>query len=648
MRPLRVALAPASPALLVSLALSACARDPAGVPEPPEQVARAAAPVSWGSVGSLATARSDVGLVVRADGRVALIGGMIANGSAISTSELYDPATRAWSAGPSMAIARRGVRVATLKSGASLLIGEATPRERGAELYDPTVGAAGSLAAAGTYSTVRFQGALAPLPDGGALLVGGQDTTNTTLATAERWSAPSTWSPVASMSTARVGALAVALADGRVLVVGGYGATGAAVSSAEIFDPAKGTWKSAGALSTPRLRATATRLADGRVIVVGGAVTGTSTTYLSTTELFDPKTDSWAAGPSMATKHAAHATTLLPSGRLVVAGGETTTVLRAVELLDPAATAFTVGPPLLVGRTEAVVAPLPSGGALIAAGVVGDVPAATSEWMAKDLGEACGGAAECASGHCVDGVCCDTVCDGQCEACDFPGAPGVCSPVKGAPHGAARSACTDGAGNACAAKTCDGAIDRRTCAAFVHGTETICKAASCDAAGFLGASTCDGRGACAAPPAIQCAPFACATGGCKATCEGDTDCVGGAECHGGSCIVVTFVCSDDGLASVPKGQSAKLCSPYRCGTDGKCMTTCASSADCAPGATCDPSAKVCAATTAPASGGDGGCGVSAGAGDGRGAGVVALGALMTLLGVGLARRRARGAEGGRR
>lgn len=46
-----------------------------------------------------------------------------------------------------------------------------------------------------------------------------------------------------------------------------------------------------------------------------------------------------------------------------------------------------------------------------------------------DLGQACGEASECLSGHCVDGVCCDSACgDGadDCAACDQPGTEGSC------------------------------------------------------------------------------------------------------------------------------------------------------------------------------------------------------------------------------
>jgi len=49
----------------------------------------------------------------------------------------------------------------------------------------------------------------------------------------------------------------------------------------------------------------------------------------------------------------------------------------------------------------------------------------------KNLGESCGGAAECMSGFCAGGVCCDSACTGTCQACNRPGALGTCGIATG-------------------------------------------------------------------------------------------------------------------------------------------------------------------------------------------------------------------------
>jgi hypothetical protein len=257
-------------------------------------------------------------------------------------------------------------------------------------------------------------------------------------------------------------------------------------------------------------------------------------------------------------------------------------------------------------------------------------------------GEVCTADAECGSTHCADGVCCDKACDGQCEACDVAGKKGACTPIAGAPHGG-RKACDDGGGDACKATTCDGAKDTKTCAGFVNGATTQCKPATCAAASYTAPSTCDGAGACATPKASACFPYGCDDEGCLAACTSSAQCADGADCKDGKCASLGDTCSSDGLSSIAKGGAVTSCTPFRCGPDGKCISSCGTSADCAPGASCSE-AKTCATDAGTDDGG--GCNVSArseGAGSGgwlaAGLGVLGACALVSR------RRRARIARG---
>jgi hypothetical protein len=81
-------------------------------------------------------------------------------------------------------------------------------------------------------------------------------------------------------------------------------------------------------------------LPDGRVLVTGGArLWGTSWddpgAILSSVELYDPASDTWSALPPLQQARAEHTATLLPDGRVFVAGGWAThhTVLDSTEIL---------------------------------------------------------------------------------------------------------------------------------------------------------------------------------------------------------------------------------------------------------------------------------------------------------------------------
>jgi Galactose oxidase, central domain/Kelch motif len=74
-----------------------------------------------------------------------------------------------------------------------------------------------------------------------------------------------------------------------------------------------------GSLGEPRADHTATLLPDGRVLIAGGMVE--NGVFLNTMELYDPKTGSFRSAGSMSSKRVGHSATLLPSGKVLLAGG---------------------------------------------------------------------------------------------------------------------------------------------------------------------------------------------------------------------------------------------------------------------------------------------------------------------------------------
>lgn len=104
------------------------------------------------------------------------------------------------------------------------------------------------------------------------------------------------------------------------------------LDTAEIYDPATGTWRlTAGKLAVARLAHTATRLDDGRVLITGGTASNGRDDGISSSELYDPTSDTFSPTGSLESTCAApttvlcgrseHTATLLANGKVLVAGG---------------------------------------------------------------------------------------------------------------------------------------------------------------------------------------------------------------------------------------------------------------------------------------------------------------------------------------
>jgi hypothetical protein len=180
--------------------------------------------------------------------------------------------------------------------------------------------------------------------------------------------------PSPSMNNARDSATATLLLNGKVLIAG------SSDTSTDIYDPATNTFAS----STPRMNeargsATSTLLSNGKVLIAGGFSNVTFPTppsSLSSTEIYDPATNTFAALTPSMNEARAHATaTLLPNGKVLIAGGvvEMATplinFLASTEIYDSATNTFaTPTPSMNEARLGATAMLLPNGKVLIAGG----------------------------------------------------------------------------------------------------------------------------------------------------------------------------------------------------------------------------------------------------------------------------------------
>src|SRR5712692_2824529 len=142
-------------------------------------------------------------------------------------------------------------------------------------------------------------------------------------------SSPSSVAPgsvvrAASMSARRADHTSTLLADGRVLVAGGMVENGVFLNSAEVYDPRKGTFAATGSMQSRRVGHSATLLPDGRVLIAGGLagrIFEGGPGIVATTEIYDPGTGRFTAGPAMSAPREGHPAVLLPNQKVLVVGG---------------------------------------------------------------------------------------------------------------------------------------------------------------------------------------------------------------------------------------------------------------------------------------------------------------------------------------
>jgi Galactose oxidase, central domain len=144
-----------------------------------------------------------------------------------------------------------------------------------------------------------------------------------------------------------------------VFIAGGTDHTGTTLTSTVIYDPVSGASPGPDLL-TPRERHTATLLPDGRVLIAGGrqpnATPPPPYIVLPSAEIYDPALNTiTAVGSAMGDARFAHSDVLLDDGRTLVAGGSndpnnpTATSLASADFFSFSSGAFAALPAAPMG-----------------------------------------------------------------------------------------------------------------------------------------------------------------------------------------------------------------------------------------------------------------------------------------------------------
>jgi hypothetical protein len=341
-------------------------------------------PVSSGKVAlgrAMTVARADHTATLLCNGKILITGGFA--GSALASTEIYDPETKTFVSAGKMSAARAGHSATRLPNGTVLISGGYNGTYLAtAEIYDPVTS---RFTSTGQMTTARSGHIAVLLNSGKVLLTGGVGTGWSFLDSSEIYDpAKGTFTPTGSMTAARESHAAALLKDGRVLIVGGHKGRKADItiySSAELYDPVSGTFSLTGAMITRRHKHDATLLPDGRVLISGGSDERDSRGKYFSAEVYDPRTGAFSSVGKMNFSHFKHQGTsvVLRNGKVLIAGGAS-----HAEIYDSASRVFIpVTGTMETDRLFSTATLLSSGEVLIAGGYDQNQEVSANTWLYK-------------------------------------------------------------------------------------------------------------------------------------------------------------------------------------------------------------------------------------------------------------------------
>ena len=273
--------------------------------------------------------------------------------------------------------ARPPARAQQIKSTWGQILIAGGPYDGGVDLYDPASNRfAPELATPRMKSRVRATATLLVTgPNAGKVLLAGGDNRNDV-----PWASTELYDPLTNtvvdgpaMKTPRSGHTATAIPcgpnSGKILFAGGMGAFSGALSSTELYDPATGKFSAGPAMHAACALCTATVIRSGKnagkILIAGGY---DPHGFPGSTELYDPAANVFVPGPLMHPARVAFTATVIPSGKnagkILIAGGAQLGADDhddSTELYDPATNKFVRGPTMKSTRDNPTVIAISSG-----------------------------------------------------------------------------------------------------------------------------------------------------------------------------------------------------------------------------------------------------------------------------------------------
>ncbi len=289
---------------------------------------------NWSLAGSLGQRRVGHTATLLPNGEVLVVGGFDYgyphwSFAYVNSAEIYNPTTGGWRFTGNPGFSYVANSATLLTSGKVLVVFVSYPpiQDVTAKLYDPTTATWSSTQAPTDFGTVKtlFNGKVLSVSSNSSQLYD---------PTSGHWTSLAGFKIIGGIYTATL------LNNGRVLITGN--APNTPTMHAELFDPASGTWSRTGDPQTPGGEV-ATLLPNGKVLVTGGAICSSVECHsMNAAELYDPTTGAWSATGNLNTPRFGHSATLLPNGRVLVAGGhegdiyDFPTVSLSAEFYEPA------------------------------------------------------------------------------------------------------------------------------------------------------------------------------------------------------------------------------------------------------------------------------------------------------------------------